>query len=45
VQQHAVGFDAGKRHEGCDGHLETKQVDKFFDRFGEDLVGSEGDPV
>jgi hypothetical protein len=45
VQQHAVGLDAGERNERCDGDFETEQVDEFFDRLGEDLVGSEGDPV
>lgn len=45
VEQNAIGLDAGERNERCDGHLETEQVDEFLDGLGEDLIGSEGDPV
>ena len=45
VQQHAVGLDGGERNERCDGYFQAEQVDELFDGLGENLVGSEGDPM
>lgn len=44
MKEHSISANAGERDDGRNGDFEAQKRDKLFNGFGEDLVGTVGNP-